>query len=364
MVAFRASLALAGLVGGGYLLIGDEPAGPAPKSETPVRRAAIVSTFVAPRTLPSLLVAPAEIVDDEIVEEEIRGHSPIDDPAELAFVFSIDGVSYVRLSSEERATSRGRERMIEDEGMHAVVAPVTTAAMPESLRGWAGKSVLVDGTCRAKVVGFAEVSRVTGDAADSYDYEPDDGVEPDPSWTIEAVVETGVVLAARLDDCAGTWARSEEFSPAAIVAKIDSPALEWAAREDLFARADVDPTQDSWIEGGGTGDWRDAAEVVTHVVHHPLTNEDWVFVQARKHGSCGDPGFATMAAYRANTDGTVKRMADLNFGYQDIGEVVDLDGDGQPELILGGGDDAELVDLANEQHASIYVPERHYGCGC
>ena len=72
-----------------------------------------------------------------------------------------------------------------------------------------------------------------------------------------------------------------------------------------------------------------------------------------------------MAAYRANADGTVRRVADLEFGYDNIAGVVDVDGDGQPELMLGGGGtSAELVDLANERHGSISVEYRSYGCGC
>jgi len=372
MALVRTSLALAGLVGGGYLLLGGDAAvsAPPPAKARAVRSASLPSAYVAPRVLPALPVAPAveideEIVDEEIVDEEILGHHPIEDASELAFVFSVDGVSYVRLSDEERAAATGRPRMIAQDGMHAVVASVTTDAMPDELRAWAGRSVLVDGTCRAKVVGFAEVSRVIGDASDPFDYDPGDGeVRSDRSWTIEGVIETGVVLAARLDDCAGSWARWAELSPAAIVARVDSPELEQAARADLLAPIDGDAIQDSWIEDGGTGDWRDAADVVTHVVHHPDTDEHWVFVQARRHGGCGEPGFATMAAYRANPDGTVRRMATLEFGAQDIHEVVDLDGDGQPELVLGGGDQVEVVDLLNARHASIDVPERHYGCGC
>jgi hypothetical protein len=89
-----------------------------------------------------------------------------------------------------------------------------------------------------------------------------------------------------------------------------------------------------------------------------------VFVQARRHGGGGDPGFAVMAAYRANADGTVRRVADLDFGYDHLAGVVDVDGDGQPELMLGGGTHAELVDLANERHDSISVDYRSYGCGC
>jgi hypothetical protein len=47
-----------------------------------------------------------------------------------------------------------------------------------------------------------------------------------------------------------------------------------------------------------------------------------------------------------------------------ISEVVEVDGHGQPELMLGEGNSAELVDLANGRHESISVDFRYTGCGC
>ncbi|HWO20571.1 MAG TPA: hypothetical protein VNO30_17495 [Kofleriaceae bacterium] len=361
-------LALAGCaVVGGYLLIGGDEAPAQPERAAPPRSAAIPA--LSPR-LQSVDGAPepeAEI-DEEIEEEEMRGLAPLEDLAEFAFVFSLDGESYVRLSSEERALARGTARLIEEDGVYAVVAPVTTAALPAELRAWAGRTVLVDGVCRARVVGFAEVSRISGEPPepDRDDTDEADAGEDDApaTWTIESVTDANVVLAARLDDCTGTWARSTDYSPAAVAAKLDAPELEATARKELLARSDFDPTQEAWAKEGGEGDWRDAAEVVTHVYQHPLTGERWVFAQARHPGGCGEPGFGMMAAYRASADGTVRRVADLEFGYDDIAEVVDVDGDGQPELVLGGGNSAELVDLANKHYDSISVEHRYYGCGC
>jgi hypothetical protein len=362
-------LALAGcVVAGGYLLAGGDDA------KAPPARGATARTAAIPAVLPRLAgvegepEAEAEVEpEDEAPEEAMRGLEPLEDLAELAFVFSVDGESYVRLSTDERALTRGSARLIEEDGVYAVVAPVTTAAMPAELRAWAGRTVLVDGECRARVVGFAEVSRISGDASDPYRSERGDdeeeGDEP-ATWTIESVTDTGVMLAAQLDGCTGTWARSTDYSPAAVAAKIDAPELEAAASKELLAHSDFDPTQEAWAEAGGKGDWRDAAEVVTQVYQHALTDERWVFVQARHPGGCGDPGFNLMAAYRANADGTVRRVADLEYGYDNITEVVDVDGDGQPELMLGGGNDVELVDLANKHHESISVAQRSYGCGC
>ncbi len=331
-----------------------------------------------PRTMSTKVVVPPSLVldrgeeeafdlDPEIDDDVMRGHSPIVDPAELAFVFSVGGESYVRLSTEAPEIEHGRGRLIHDAGVHAVVAPVATSAMPADLRAWAGRRVIVDGTCRARIIGFATVARVSGEPPGMYDEDREEREEPttDPTWTREQIADNGdVVLAARLDGCSGTWARSEDYSPAAVAVAVQAPELQEAARRDLLARRAVDPTQETWIEGGGEGDWRDAAEVISHVYQHPLTDERWVFVQARHPGHCGEAAFDVMSAYRANDDGTVRRVADLSYGYDDIAQVVDLDGDGQPELILGSGDNAELVDLADERHSSISVPYSYEGCGC
>lgn len=306
--------------------------------------------------------------DDEGEElEEIRGMTPIEDPAELAMVFSVDGTSYVRISYDERATSHGRRRMIDDGTTKSVVASVSTSALPVGLRTWAGRTVLVDGTCRARVVGFAEVSRVAGDppGTEDYYYSPEDErPEELPEWTIENISEANVVLAAQLDGCTGTWARGTEFSPAAIAELDAAPELESAALADLLAESDSDPTQDSWRESGGEGDWREAVDPTATVYTHPLTGERWIFASAYMGGGCGEPGVEVMAAYRASADGKVHRVADLEYAGQTIDSVIDVDGDGQPELLLGGGDSVDLVDLKNTGHDSISVSYHSYGCGC
>ena len=303
-----------------------------------------------------------EPVDDD----ELRGHAPIVDPAEFAFVYTVDGVDYVRLSTGERATSRGTPRLITEGDVFAVVAPVSASAMPEQFRAWLGRTVLVDGTCASRVVGFAEVSRVAGMPPEARYYEEE--YDPDAEaaeWTIESVTADNVELAAQLDGtCGGTWARADSYPAATVATKLDDSKLETAARADLLARRADDPVQEQWQESGGEGDWRDAVDVVTSTYQHALTDERWVIVQARLAGGCGEPGVEEMAVYRANPDGTVRRVADLGYALEDIEQVVDLDGDGQPELLTARDGDLSLVDLAGESHDAIGVPERYDGCGC
>lgn len=362
-------LGLATCIGvGGYWLSADgTPVVTAPSR--PAVRTAKIPTVVVPPSLP----ADAPIVDDEeitedVAVEEIRGHATITDPAEFAMVFEVDGTTYLRLSAEERATAHGTPRLILStveygEPYAAVVAQVTVGALPAELRGWANREVVVDGDCKARVIGFAEVSRVIGDASDPYAYDEDgERLENEP-WTVDRVRESNVTLAAKLDRCTGTWARAADWSPATVVARIEAPALEQAALDDLIAIKGEELAA-SWKEQGGEGTWREATTITTSTWLHPDTNERWIFVQASKPGYCGEPGISAMAVYRAGADGTPHLATELADAAASIDDVVDLDGDGQPEFLTSQGDGTYLQDLADTAHESIYLQRHSYGCGC
>lgn len=365
-------LALAAFAGlGGYLFVNDTEGSAQPPKPRAQRSAKLPAIAISQPSLPDDeyddedLAPELDVVEED--EEEVRGFAGDLEPEEFAMVFSVDGTSYLRLSTDEEASARGPGKFIDEGGIASVVAQVATAAMPDDLRKWAGRTVLVNGTCRARVVGFAEVSRVSGYASDPHNYDEDGNhIEPE-AWTAELVLERNdVTLAAKLDGCDGTWARAESYSPAAVASMIEAPDLEAAAIGELLAKNDDDVNDEAWRQSGGEGDWRDAVDIKTTAWQHPFTNERWVFVQANTGGGgCGEASMSLMAAYRAKPDGTVRRFTDLGYAYDTIAQIVDLDGDGQPELILGGDDRAELVDLANEHHESIDVPSYGYdGCGC
>src|SRR5437868_15293729 len=68
----------------------DEPSTPVEASESPqvsIPRAAAVP------------VLDLDTLDEEPepIDDELHGHASIDDPAELAFLFDVDGVTYVQL---------------------------------------------------------------------------------------------------------------------------------------------------------------------------------------------------------------------------------------------------------------------------
>ncbi|MDX2093752.1 MAG: hypothetical protein SFX73_38295 [Kofleriaceae bacterium] len=344
------------------------------REEPAVASTGRASTFVAPTPAPMLVstrdahpdVPELALADEE--PEEVRGHGEIEDVAEFAMLFEVGGTTYLRLSSDLRATSRGTPRLIVDGEVYAAVAPVALAALPAELSPWQGRTVLVDGTCKARVVGFAEVARASGDAPGIEEYwnlSEDERPASPPAWTLEDLMNDEVILAAKLDGCAGTWARSTDYQPAQVARAVSSPSLETDAIADLLAIDDgADPIQDAWKEMGGEGDWRESVDIEAKTFEHPDTGEKWIFASAYKEGSCGDPSASKMAAYRVTASGAVQRFTELDYAGETLQEVVDLDGDGQPELVFGSGGSATLVDLANKEHASIAVPFHTYGCGC
>ncbi|MBA3392519.1 MAG: hypothetical protein H0T89_07745 [Deltaproteobacteria bacterium] len=349
---------------GVYSLDHEEPTSKPARITSQHAEAPTVIAHRMPTRAPILDITPVEAPAMSFDDDVIRGYEMSDDPAEFEYVFEVDGVSYLRLDSEARASSHGTPRLFTDEDGSAVVAAVDTAAMPIALRPWAGREVMVGGECRARVVGFAEVSRVTGDPPDhEYDYESENPVRPE--WTLDAVRESNITLAARLDaECGAGWARATSYPAAASAKLVEAPDLVAAARRELLAPAADDKHQLSWVEQGGEGNWRDAIELETSVYEHALTDERWVFVQAQRGGGCGEPSVGMMVVYRASGDGNVRRVAELEDGISEIQEVIDLDGDGQPELIVGDGNSSSLMDLAGEYHTSIAVASYDHTCGC
>ncbi len=299
-------------------------------------------------------------VDDE--PEPVHGYEPEEGDADLAFVFTVGGTSYLRLTGEVDASAVGAPRRIQDGDVIAVVAPVANRGLPDALRAWNGREVMVEGVCLARVAGFAEVSRVQGEGP----WSDDEEYVVDRPWTTAQIREYDKVLAARLEgDCSGTWARAKDLSVPEHATPIADDALETMAREELIANGDA--VQESWTDSGGEGAWHEEADISTSAYRHELTGDTWVIVQASRGGGCGDSYVSTMAVYRKTGSGKLHRVADLARGENEVRDVVDLDGDGEPELVMGyeGSDTTMLVDLADETHAAMSGPAyAHEGCGC
>jgi hypothetical protein len=345
---------------------------PAPSPRTVA--AAPVVRAAPPPSLDTVGEDEGEEVDDDAIEdvtEELNGLAPLDGPADFAMMFWVDGTPYLRLSDSETATSHGRVQLIHQPDYIAAVAAVTKSALPAELRSWAGRTVFVDGKCQAKVVGFAEVSRVSGDppGTDEWYYQAEEEQRGEkPEWNLENVRAANITLAAKLDgvgDCDGMWARATELAPAVIAHAVDASELETKALGDLFMSYEVESQQQSWTEMGAEGKWTDSADIRVTTWMHPESGERWIFAQASAGGDgCGSPSADAMAVYRAGDDGKLRKVTTMRYAYSTIRSVVDIDADGQPELLLGEGESTDLVDLKNENHGSISMPYYTWGCGC
>ena len=257
--------------------------------------------------------------------------SPLPVGAEAAFVFEVGGKSYLKLddSDTDVMPAHGKARAFRDDYVDVAIATVKTGDVAEGFRGWAGREVVVDGTCRAHVSGFAIIARVNGDAS---------WVDQTASaWTPELLFQHGhPVLAAKLDRvCRGTIARDAALPPIVYPREISAPVAEERAKQMLIASDVGAEAQRKWREEWGKSNkwWDEIAPVVT-ALRHPKTGVTWISVLARIDHGCGEPYVAVWGLYRLERDGTPTPIVERELdNIDDVVGLLDLDGDGNFEVI-------------------------------
>jgi hypothetical protein len=278
--------------------------------------------------------------------------------SELSMVISIKGTSYAQIGSGDEI-KHGKLQLVEDDGVEIAIANVSERDLPAAYQSWKQRMVLVDGTCEAKVKGFAVVSRVTGSPGFL-----DNG---DETWTVKNVWDhAATMLVARLDDCKGTWARDAKLPPVSIPQEIeDHEDLAEQARALVFASPQAKEAQRLWREGDGKGTWygADDATITTHVVRHPQTGTLWVWVHAYNDERCGDPGGNVFGLFRVDGKKLVTvqlRTTELT----SVDQVIDIERDGELELVGTEwiGTDKTVERATGEDVATSSVA--FFGCGC
>ncbi len=308
--------------------------------------------------LAALLLAPAASAEPIPDDQEAR---PAPEPGELAFVFTAGGSTWMRISDIDEnqiPPPHGRPHLHESEGAITAIAMLDPEQTPRRLRAWKGRRVVVDGRCSATVTGLAVVSRLVGDPG----YAPDGA---DDQWTAVSAFRNGrQMIAARLDGCAGSWARDAERSPVALPQSLKAARAVKAARADLLASAPAAEVAAEWRDAGLDGDWRTRAAITGRAVRHPTTGVTWVFVHARLDGGCGDPEASFAGWYQVGDDGALTRVAVQSLPVHTVDQLVDLDGDGRFELLGKDslGLDTILVDADGRAIDSLELP--FYGCPC
>ena len=251
---------------------------------------------------------------------------------DVSLVFTAGGSAWIKLAQVETAPKHGKIVLAEDDYVTSAIAPINEANVPAAHKAWLGKRVVVDVTCVARVTSIAVVSRLTG-------YPSYAGVEgaSDDKWTPAAAFESGTKLvAAKLDNCAGgAFARSANLAPIVIPSEIQDEPLAAAALAALQASPDVKAGAKDWEEFQQKGRWEtdEYTEKSVRVVRHPTTGVTWVSAHLYHGGGCGAPNLSAWGLYRVGDDGVLVRVKSSLGELTSIEKLVDLDNDGELEVI-------------------------------
>jgi hypothetical protein len=319
--------------------------------------------IAAPSPSPLASAAPREVA--------VAPEAPAPVADEIRLLFRAGGATYMQLGAVERddagmpALRHGATRLLKEEGAEVAIADVRAADVPALQRAWAGKQVVVDGTCRATVAGFAVVSRLTGDTSYA-------GLAK-PTWDAASVMYAGAqLLAARLDGCSGTYARDAALSPVVVPAPIQdgrrAERLARTARSALIASSVGAEAQRSWDERkpeDAEGAWWENVEIDTGVLRHPRTGATLVTVHIHAEHDCGGPDVNLWGLYRAAADGTVSPVHEIRLdALESIERIVDVEGDGELELIGRSWLGDDVVVTRQDGTELDRLDMQFYGCPC
>lgn len=327
-------------------------------------RGLVIPMPVAP-VLPTPVSAPA--VEAPKAEPAAPAEVPavVTGQGDISVVFTAQGKTYVKLaelggdSADALSIPRhGRVRMGRDDYKLAGIAEVATRDVPAMFGGWEHKRVRVDSTCEASVTGFAVVAQLSGDP----DYA---GVN---EWSKRTILENGhPVLAARLDNCTGSYARDAALSNVVVPERSHDAAIENAARALLIASnasREIQKTWDAELQGKAPK-WYANDAIKTEVVRHPRTGEVFVSAHGQVSASCGDPTANLWGLFRVEQDGSLK-VVELHplDSLDQIDGLLDIENDGSFELIGKKFLDEDIVIArgSGEVLDRLFVP--FYGCPC
>ncbi len=341
-----------GMLAVGIVLVATSSGAPV----TPLAPAAEIAEIATPAPPPAPRAAVSASEQPAPVADEIQ------------LVFRADGASYMRLADLERDDAgairwprHAAPRLVKEDAAEVAIAVVRDADVPAVHRAWAGKQVVVDGTCRATVTGFAVVSRLAGDPAYA-------GLEK-AQWDVASVMQSGSqVLAARLDRCSGTFARDAALAPVVIPEPVRDERLARTARSALLASSAAAEVARSWDElmaAEAEGAWWDHAELSTRVLRHPRTGATFVAVHAHAELACGGPDVNLWGLYIAAADGTVSPVHETRFeALHSVERIIDVEGDGELELIgrTWLGDDVVVTGANGAERDRLDM--QFYGCPC
>ena len=287
------------------------------------------------RVVPAATIVWAPIAEPVLAPARVREVTPpVPPPAaskDIHLVFKAGGATWVKIAALDTLPRHGKPVLSEDDYQSSAIARVTEENVPLGYTSWASRQLVVDGDCRANITGFAVISRLTG-------YPGYAGIESkDDKWTAPAVFEHGAkILAAKLDNCAGgSYARDAIYAGVVVPIAIEDEPLAAAAVKSLRSSPEVAGAQTEWTEYSQPGNWYENEYTTTQtmVLRHPTTGATWVSVHMQYSGGCGLPNINLWGLYRTDADGKLVRVKSSLGDIVQIEKIVDIDGDGELEVI-------------------------------
>jgi hypothetical protein len=245
----------------------------------------------------------------------------------------------------------------------AAVAAVQASDLPPDISAWQDREVLVDGTCRARVTGFALVARVY---AEDLLYQEEEQKMSAAELARTIFDDMGhLVLAATLDGCKGSYGQLAEGALAIPARVLDAHPATSAAVAKLRQSKAARAAQKTWRENDYEGAWWSDAEVRTQILQHPRTEEVFVSVHAMADVECGGLEINLWGLYRVAADGKLVPLAERALdNISALETFIDVDGDGRFEILARSlwGLDTFLLGADGSRRAMLHIP--FYGCQC
>ena len=91
--------------------------------------------------------------------------------------------------------------------------------------------------------------------------------------------------------------------------------------------------QARWEEGDNHDAWSDHVPITTQVLRHPKTGVTWVVARAYQEHGCGEPDINLFGLFKVEPDGSLWWTHVRPFELDTIDEILDVDGDGDFEII-------------------------------
>lgn len=339
------------------------------------------ATLEAPMPAPAPLLVQAQPKPKPKPEPEPAPAAPAG--SEHAVVFNFDGQSYVAIESiqisdvyaegklpDDTYPKHGPLRMVgEPHYPDGVIASVDEYALDGDVLAWQNHPLVIAGTCRAEVTGFALISLISG--------EPDiyGGIEADTdkATRAERFLRFGnTVIAGRLSGCGSDNAIARSASlPAAIAAiAVDDKRAVAAAREQLLGsnlafQAQRHYEEDGYHEGTPKKWWKAEKDAITSMTfRHPSTGQTLISMQAVVDHGCGGANIFIWGIYEVTAPGEVEQVQlSAPENLMQVQRAIDIDGDGTFEFMgHDASNDPALIRATGEVLTTLETP--FYGCPC